>query len=364
MKRAGGLWPALVSWENLALALRRAALGKRKRPDVAEFLLNWEPRIVELQRELQSGAYVPGDYRSFRVLEPKPRRISAAPFRDRVVHHALTQILEPVFERRFTPHSYACRKGFGTHKALDAAGAACRRFSFVLQCDIRKYFPSVDHGILKDLLARAVKCPPTLDLAGRIIDGANPQEPVEDYFPGDDLFTPGERRRGLPLGNQTSQFFANVYLNGLDQFVLREIRPGAYCRYVDDFLLFHDDPGLLRDARRRIEAELDSVRLRLHEGKSRIRRTAAGIAFLGWRIFPDHRRLARGNVVRFRRRIRLLQRRFAAGEAGWREILPRLQAWNAHAAHGETWRLREQVFSQFPFARERRSRVVSPAASP
>jgi hypothetical protein len=351
MKRAGGLWPALTSWPNLVAALQRAACGKRTRPDVAQFLLDWEPRLVELQRQLRSGEYSPGPYHCFRVWEPKPRWISAAPFRDRVVHHALTQILEPIFEPRFTPHSYACRTGFGAHKALAAAAAACARFPFVLQCDIRKYFPSIDHAILNDLLARAIKCGPTLALAGRIVDGSNPQEPMDVYFPDDDLFTPFERRRGLPLGNQTSQFFANVYLNGLDQFVLRQVRPGAYCRYVDDFLLFHAGRGFLREARRGIEAELCKLRLCLHEGKSRVHRTEDGITFLGWRIYPDHRRLVRSNVVRFRRRIRALQRRFASGEAKWAEILPRLQAWNAHAAHGDTWKLREQIFAQFPFAR-------------
>jgi retron-type reverse transcriptase len=292
---------------------------------------------------------VPGGYHTFRVWEPKPRWISAAPFRDRVVHHALTQILEPVFERRFTPHSYASRTGFGTHKALAAAGAACRRYPFVLQCDIRKYFPSIDHAILKDLLARVIKCRPTLDLAGRIIDGSNPQEPVDVYFQGDDLFTPSERRRGLPLGNQTSQFFANVYLNSLDQFVLREIGPGAYCRYVDDFLLFHDDQAFLKEARRRIDGELCNLRLNLHEGKSRIYRTSTGVTFLGWRLFPDHRRLVRGNVVRFRRRLRWLQRQFAEGEVELSEVVSSLRAWNAHAAHGDTWKLREQIFSQFGF---------------
>jgi retron-type reverse transcriptase len=316
--------------------------------------------VVALQRELQSGEYAPGGYRTFRVLQPKPRWISAAPFRDRVVHHALTQVLEPVFERRFTPHSYACRTGLGTHRALEAASAACARFPFVLQCDVRKYFPSIDHEILKGLLARAVKCSRTLELAGRIIDGSNPQEPVVDYFPGDDLFTPGERRRGLPLGNQTSQFFANVYLNGLDQFVLRGVRPGAYCRYVDDFLLFHHDPEFLCAARRRIDTELAALRLRLHEGKSRVYRTASGITFLGWRILPCGRRLVRRNVVRFRRRMRCLQRRFRAGEVDWDYVQACLQAWNAHAEHGDTWRLREQIFAQFPFGRAK----ISPAASP
>jgi RNA-directed DNA polymerase len=135
----------------------------------------------------------------------------------------------------------------------------------------------------------------------------------------------------------------------LDHFVLRQIRPRAYCRYVDDFVLFHEDKTFLGEARTRIESQLELLRLRLHEGKSRIHRTAEGITFLGWRIFPDHRRLVRSNVVRFRRRIRILQDLYQRGELDWEEVDACLQAWNAHASHGDTWKLRERIFSQSPF---------------
>jgi retron-type reverse transcriptase len=234
MKRVGNLWQQVVSFENLLAAAQAAARGKRKRPDVARFLMNLEGELAKLREELLDGSYQPGQYRSFLVRDPKRRMISAAPFRDRVVHHALTRVIEPIFEKRFTADSYACRKGFGTHKALAVARRGAHRFQYVLKCDIRKYFPSIDHEILKGLLARVIKCRPVLDLAARIIDGSNPQEEAAAYFPGDDLFTPSERRRGLPLGNQTSQFFANVYLNSLDYFVRQQLRPGGYVRYVDD----------------------------------------------------------------------------------------------------------------------------------
>jgi len=160
MKRVGGLWETVVSFANLHEAARRAALGKRKRPDVAAFLLNAEAELVSLRRELESGEYRTGPYREFRVHEAKPRLISAAPFRDRVVHHALTQVLEPIFERRFSKDSYACRVGMGTHKALERAKWAAARFPYVLKCDVRKYFASIDHQILKLLLEKVVKCRP------------------------------------------------------------------------------------------------------------------------------------------------------------------------------------------------------------
>jgi retron-type reverse transcriptase len=156
MKRIGNLWPQLTSWENLTEAARVAARGKRTRPDVARFLHEMEGRLCGLKRELEDGSYRPGGYRTFWINDPKPRLISAAPFRDRVVHHALTQVLEPVFEPRFTAYSFASRKGFGQHRALQLARNAVRKYRYVLKCDIRKYFPSIDHAILKDLLARVV----------------------------------------------------------------------------------------------------------------------------------------------------------------------------------------------------------------
>jgi len=317
VKRLGNLWPELISFPNLLRAACRAAAGKRTRPDVAAFLLDLEPQLVKLQRELRDESYTPGPYRCFPIRDPKPRLISAAPFRDRVVHHALTQVLEPVFEKSFSKDSFACRKGFGTHRALARAKEGARRCRYVLKCDVRKYFPSIDHAILKDLLARAVKCRPTLELAARIIDASNAQEEVLSYFPGDDLFTPFERRRGLPLGNQTSQFFANVYLDPLDQAVNRQMRPTIYARYVDDFVLFGDSHARLAELRASIEDELCRLRLDMHPGKSRVYRTADGFTFLGWRIFPERTRLVRGNVVRFRRRMRSLAAEYARGAAGW-----------------------------------------------
>lgn len=350
MKRVGELWPQVLSHANLFEAVRRAALGKKSRPDVAAFLCGQEIEVVALQRELLSGIYQPGVYRVFEIREPKPRRISAAPFRDRVVHHALTQVLEPIFERRFLPVSFACRSGLGSHAAVGCVQCAARLGGYALRCDIRKYFASIDHQILQAKLERVVRCKPTLDLASRIIDGSNPQEQVDWYFPGDNLFTPAVRRRGLPLGNQTSQFFANVYLNSLDHLVIRQLRPTAYARYVDDFVLLDQDKEKLRIFRSAIEQHLVDLRLCLHPGKSRIYRVCDGLTFLGWRIFPDHRRLVRGNVVRFRRRLNNLQHRWKIGDVEWDEIHQSLAAWIGHAKHGDTWKLREQIFDQVAFS--------------
>lgn len=235
-----------------------------------------------------------------------------------------------VFERRFSKDSFACRTGFGTHQALARAKQGVREFPFVLKCDVRKYFASIDHAVLRDLLADVIKCQPTLRLAARVIDGSKAQEDVIAYFPGDDLFTPFERRMGLPPGNQKSQFFANGYVNPLDQRRSREELDGM---------------------REEIVKALAALRLDIHPRKSRVQRTTEGVTFLGWRLFPERTRLVRENVVRFRRRMRALESGYALGEIGCDELRQRVRAWIAHAAHGDTWRLRKQVFGQFAFRR-------------
>ncbi len=171
------------------------------------------------------------------------------------------------------------------------------------------------------------------------------------YFAGDDLFTPFARRRGLPLGNQTSQFFANVYLSGLDRLIDQELRPPVWVRYVDDLVLFDGDKQRLRDMREAMERYLGIVRLTLHPGKSRIHRCADGVTFLGWRLFPGRARLVRGNVVRFGKRMKRLQRDFAAGVIEWERVDQSVRAWIAHASFGSTLRLRERILERFAFGR-------------
>jgi retron-type reverse transcriptase len=234
MKRYGNLWERVISFEALLYAADNARKGKRFRPAVAAFHFDQERALWKLREELTAKTYRPGAYRSFFIYEPKKRQISAAPYRDRVVHHALTGVLEPIFERTFIADSYACRKGKGAHAAADRCQQFARRFRYVLKADIRKFFPSLDHEILKGLVARKIKDPDVLWLVGQIIDHSNPQEEVLSYFPGDDQFTPGVRRRGIPIGNQTSQFFANVYLDPFDHFVKDRLGIRGYVRYVDD----------------------------------------------------------------------------------------------------------------------------------
>jgi retron-type reverse transcriptase len=210
MKRYGNLYPQIITFDNLYLAARKAQLGKRFRDNILDFNYNLEGELIKLQQELTAKTYQPGNYRTFHIRDPKSRLISAAPYRDRVVHHGLCNIIVPIFERTFIRDSYANRVGFGTHRALRRFIEFFRRSRYVLQCDIKKYFPSIDHQILKRQIRRKIKCPDTLWLIDTIIDNSNEQEPVIEYFPGDDLLTPLQRRKGIPIGNLTSQFWSNV----------------------------------------------------------------------------------------------------------------------------------------------------------
>lgn len=222
----------MCSFANLLQAWRKAARGKRSSSGAAAFEDGLAERLLELHDALASGEYRPGRYTHFVIHEPKRRRISAAPFRDRVVHHALCRVIEPVFEAQFIADSYANRVGKGTHRAVARYEHFRDRYRHVLRCDIYRYFPAIDHEILKRDLRRRIACAPTLRVIDAIIDGSNPQEPVNLYFPGDDLFSPLACRRGLPIGNLTSQLFANIYLDGLDHYV-KEVLRAPYLRYLD-----------------------------------------------------------------------------------------------------------------------------------
>lgn len=359
MKRHGNLWLRITAFENLVAAAHQAGLGKRFRDNVLHFNYFLESEIIALESELKNQTYCPGPYRAFEIFEPKRRLISAAQYRDRVVHHALCQVIAPIFERTFIADSYANRVGFGTHKALKKFTSLLKKNTWVLQCDIRKFFPSIDHEILKIIIRKKIKCRETLWLLDTILDTSNEQEPAACYFPGDDLFTPYERRRGLPIGNLTSQFLANVYLNGFDHFVKEELKIAGYVRYVDDFALFHQNREVLVEARSRIEAYLEGLRLRIHPIKSQLFETRQGANFLGFRVYPEYIRVRSENLRRARRRLRRLQHQYLVFKIGNQEVLQSLRSWTAHLNHGDTWRLREQIFSTLVFTRGKRTGCIT-----
>ena len=339
------LFDGIASFPALLTAALVAAKGKRAKPGVAAFLANLEREVLRLERQLKDGSYRPGRYKKIEVFDPKHRIVSAAPFRDRVVHHAFCAVCEPLFERGFIHDSYANRVGKGTHRAIARYERFRDRHRHVLRCDIYRYFPAIDHEILKADVRRRIACTRTLALADSIIDCSNPQEPVCWHFPGDDLFTPFERRRGLPIGNLTSQFFANLHLDALDHFCKEVLRAKGYLRYVDDCALFHDDPEQLAEWRRRIAEHLAGRRLLLHPRKTTILPTAQPAQFLGFVLLPGgQRRLPEENVRRFRNRLRGMRDRYRHGTLDKEDAIRRVRSWVAHAEHANTWRLRQSIF--------------------
>jgi RNA-directed DNA polymerase len=245
VKRLANLWPQVVTFDNLYLAWRKARLGKRNRKAVAAFSLNLEKELLSLQKALCERSYQPGSYRLFKLYERKPRIIAAAPFRDRVVHHSLMNVVEPLLDRSFIYDSYACRKGKGVHSAVDRYQIWARRYRYAMKMDVFHYFPSIDHALLKAALCRRIKDPDVLWLFEVIID-SSPDiiDQVPQRFPGDDLLTPLERRVGIPIGNLPSQFFANLYLDELDHFIKEHLKVRSYLRYVDDLIFLGDDKSV------------------------------------------------------------------------------------------------------------------------
>jgi hypothetical protein len=345
LKTYRNLYPQVYAWENLELAYRRARRGKRAKRPAADFEFERERNLVELQQELRERTYRPGSYRSFVIHEPKRRLISAAPFRDRVVHHALCNVIEPIFERRFIFDSYANRVGKGTHRALDRCTCFSRRYRHVLPCDVRQFFPSIDHAVLRSILARHLADPAVMGLVDRILEGgagvlSNEYEMV--WFSSDKLWA-ALRPRGLPIGNLTSQFWANCYLNPLDHFIKRKLKCGAYLRYVDDMLLFADDKRQLWAWRTAVIDFLAELRLTIHENRAQPRPVSEGIPFLGFVIWPDHRRLKRRKGVHFQRRFRFLAMEYAAGLLSFEDLDAVVQGWINHVSAGDTWGLREAL---------------------
>jgi RNA-directed DNA polymerase len=344
MIRHNHLWEQIISFENLLLASRKAQRGKRFRGNVLEFNDRLEQNLLTLKRELCDRTYQPGKYRTFEILDPKPRMISAAPYRDRVVHHALCNVIVDPIERTFISDSYANRVGFGTHKALRKYTKYCRSSQYILQCDIQKYFPNIDHEILKSQIERKIKCKNTLWLTHLIIDNSNPQDSMYDHFRADQLFTPLVRRKGLPIGNLTSQFLANVYLNGFDHFIKEDLKTKKYLRYVDDFALFSDDREFLVQARVEIEDYLATLRLKIHPIKSQLTETQYGASFVGFRVMNDRIRVRSDNLRRGRVKLRSLLKCHARGEVSESIVSASLNSWKAHLNHGDTWRLQRAIF--------------------
>ena len=320
----------VASFANLVAAAGRAISGHRGTRAAQRLLFELEPTVLALQRELLAMTWRPGPFRTFTVFEPKERRIAAAPMADRVVHHALCGPLTPVFEAGAIAHSYACRVGKGAHKAAAHAQALARRCRYFLKADVRHYFDSVDHTVLRAMLAERIDDGRVLELLGRIIDHQPP-----GAIPG----------RGIPIGNLSSQHFANLYLAPLDRAMVAR-HGGRYLRYMDDLLLFGDDKAGLHRARADAAALLgERLRLELKAAGTFVAPVTQGVPFVGRRIFPGTVRLAHASRSRFVRTWRRRLRQLGGGLLDAERFLRSAESLVGHLRHLDTFNLRQAVMT-------------------
>ena len=288
----------IISVENLLAAWREFVRGKRKKRDVQEFQYKLMDNILALHRELAAGTYKHGGYRHFKISDPKPRDIHKASVRDRLLHHALYRKLYPFFDRTFIADSYSCRKGKGTHRAMNRFRSFAYQVSknhtrscWVLKCDIRKFFASIDQQILLNIVRTYIPDTRTNALIAEVVRSFRTE--ISRF----NLDT------GLPLGNLTSQLLVNIYMDEFDQFVKHKLKKKYYVRYADDFVFLSRDKSSLVSIVPYMELFLgEKLRLELHPDKVSISTFASGVDFLGWVHFPDHR------VLRTSTRRRMIKR--------------------------------------------------------
>ena len=340
------LYYKIYAFENLLLAYYRARRGKRSKSPVGRFEYNLEGELWKLHYELMNKTYTPGKYYNFYIREHKKRLITAAPFRDRVVHHAILQVIEPIFERMFIYNSYACRIGKGTQRAVKRFQEFSRKNRYVLRMDIEKFYPSVDHQILMEIISRWIKDGDVLWLISLILDsgvGILDNEYRVHYYRGDNLFTPFERKKGLPIGNLTSQFFANVYLNQMDHFIKEVLRVKYYIRYMDDFCVFSDSKKYLWKVKEKIEDFLQGLRLSLNYGRVRVFPVDVGVEFLGYRIWPSHIKVRKKTVYRYTKRLKRLVLRWKRREIHLEKVRQSLYAWFGFVNFANSYNLKKIV---------------------
>ena len=350
----------MISPINLFEAFLGASAKKRFRKSTLNFEKNLSRNLFSVRECLRTNSYRHGRYKTFKVFEPKERTISAAPFRDRVVHHAVYQIIEPIWNRRFIFDSFANREKKGSHRAIKRLQKNLRqarkelydiqalkfRPLYCLKCDISKCFPSINHAILKKLLARRIKDKKFLQVVEKIIDSFESGDEFNCLFSAESPFIRC-RPRGIPIGNLTSQFFVNFYLNELDQFVKHNLRVKFYIRYVDDFVILHPDKKYLHQIKNQIEFFLrEKLFLELHPKKQRIFPADQGIDFLGFVIWANHCALRKSNKQTFKKKLKKLKKALIKREASEQEVLTSLTSWLAHCEHSRSFKLRATLFGE------------------
>ena len=314
-----GTYHSIISVENLLLAWREFRRGKKQKKDVQEFELHLMGNILDLHNDLQEKRYVHGTYHAFNIADPKPRNIHKACVRDRLIHHGIYRVLYPYFDARFIHDSYSCRNNKGTHRALERFKSFGYKVSknntktcFVLKCDIRKFFASINQKTLLNILAEKVDDADIVWLLTRVVGS----------------FDSGKPDVGLPLGNLTSQLLVNMYMNEFDQYAKHNLKVQHYIRYADDFVIFLQDRKYLEAVLEQMKEFLETkLHLAMHPDKVFIKTLASGVDFLGWVHFSHHRVLRTATKRKMLRNVSEKNVESYKGMLGW----------------GNEWRVSQQV---------------------
>jgi len=322
----------IICVENLLTAWKEFVKGKRNKKDVQEFSLRLMDNIFTLHHELADGTYVHGGYKFFKINDPKPRDIHKASVRDRLLHHAIYRILYPFFERTFIADSYSCRLGKGTHRAVGKLRRYFRKVSrnstcacWALKCDIKKFFSNIDHAILINILREYIPEEKIIWLLERVISSFSP---------------------GIPLGNLTSQLFANVYLNKLDQFVKHKLKAKYYVRYADDFVILSGNKQWLEKQIKPISNFLEEeLKLELHPEKISIRKFRQGIDFLGYVVLPHHTVLRTKTKRRMLKKIKQKKLDWLNGKISEESFNQSLQSYLGILKHCRGYKIRRRILT-------------------
>ena len=355
MKKLKNVYAQVCGTRNLYRAAHATLLkGRRFTSEGARFKYQLERNICRIQEKLRTLQYKHGKYEQFTIYDPKERVILAAPLKDRIVHHALNDVVAPWIDGKYIFDSYACRKGKGTHAAILRAQRFLNACEYAVHLDVEKYFPSVDHQIVKEVLRKHIEDEQVLWLFEHII-----YSPVQRSYAKKTgafknqlaLFAnekDSQRERGLPIGNLTSQFLANLYMNELDQFVKHKLKCRYYIRYLDDMVFFHHSKAGLKKYVDDIRAFCqERLRLQLHDCSGPIYHKR-GLTFLGFRIFRHHKRLKSQNITRFVKRQKMLEKLFQNGDITKENMLKSRQSWYSHASFGDTAGLRQSLSQRYP----------------
>lgn len=354
MQSIKNLYEKIYDFENLYKAWENARKGKRYRDDVLIFNRNYEEQLIDIQNRLIYEMYEVGRYHTFYVYEPKKRLIMSLPFKDRIVQWAIYQQLFPLYEKTFINDSYACRRDKGTHKAADKLQYWLRQTDrkperyYYLKMDISKYFYRVDHDILLKILQKRIKDEKLIRLLEKIINCDNTQFGLPMGKEPDEVEVIDRLSdKGMPIGNLTSQMFANIYLNEVDQYAKHKLRLHYYIRYMDDIIILHEDKKYLAEVKVMIEDFLnDNLRLNLNK-KTTIKPCSMGIDFVGFRIWATHRRMKKKTAVKIKRNLKGHIHRVACGKESKERLERTIASYRGILSHCNSYGMRQSLNKLF-----------------